>query len=162
MRTIITLAIVALLGACSTPGTTTTPVSGTAAQNVGGDQGAANATESGSAVNTVTPITVNALAAQEVTVTVKDGAPEVKITANPSAKVVVAGASFGNVIFGEGAMSSKVTSGGGAAGGGDATRQTVGDQNRAEGVRAPREPRAPRPTEDPATAPNPAESGGGN
>ena len=124
---------------------------GDSAQNVGGDQGDANATERGSGTNTATTVVVNALAAQEVTITMEGGQPAVKVLANPDAKVTVSGASFGNVIFGERSMAADVSS----AGGGDAARETGGDQVReTRAVREPRAPRAPR-----ATTPEP---GGGD
>lgn len=129
MKNLITLALVVLLGACSTPGTTTTPVSANAAQTAR-DLGSAQATETGSANIHNTPVIVNALAAKKVTVTVQDGKPVVEVEANDNAEVEVKGAYFGNVRFGNDGNRATVSSGGGAAGG-------TGQAERVSGVVPP-------------------------
>lgn len=106
------------LAACSTDGTTTTPVNGAVAKEVGGDQGAAQATESGSSVNKVYNLNMPIFGASKVTVTPSEEGPEVAVEGSPNAEVKVQGATFGGTDIGSGAINSTNSSGGGAAGGG--------------------------------------------
>lgn len=114
------------LGACASDGgVATTPVATTGAQTVGGNQGTAQATESGSAVNHLYPTVVNAFAAKTVRVSSdQNGRPVVDVTSADDATVEVSGAaSFGYVRWGDAGVQAHVESGGGAAGGaGDAIR----------------------------------------
>ena len=110
------ISLLGLLTACSTPGTSTTPVAANAAQNVGNDQGSAQATESGSAVNTNSPVIMNLFGAKKVVITKEGEGVVAEIEGQDDAEVTVSGARFGNQTFGDEAQSAEVSSGGGAAG----------------------------------------------
>lgn len=123
-----------LLGGCGSVGTTTTPIQTQGAQDVGRDQGSAQASESGSSVTNVTPVVVNAIAAKKVRIAMESGQPTIEVEGSEDAEVEVAGANFGNFNMNEADVDSSNSSGGGSAGGtGGATRSTEGTGNRAGG-----------------------------
>ena len=137
MRRSLALLVVAVCVGCQSTGTTTTPISTQAAQNVGQDQGTAQATESGSAINHLRPVIVNALAAKTVEITMVNGEPKITITASEDSEVKVQGAYFGNVRFNDENAHAEVSSGGGSAGGtGGAVRTDSGIRASTTGVDA--------------------------
>lgn len=141
--TVAALAAVILLPACAgtgTGGATSTPISTQGAQTVGGDQGQAQATETGSAVNHIRPLSVNLFGLNKATVRINtedEEAPIVRVDAegDGSGTFNMHEATFGTKI-GDRSANPSVSSGGGAAGGTGsaargATTSTPGDQSAA-------------------------------
>lgn len=127
------------LGACTTSGgTNTTPVAATGAQTVGNDQGTAQATESGSATNTNSPVIMNLFGAKKVTIKKGDDGVEAEIKGQADAEVTVSGAQFGNQTFGDDAQSAEISSGGGSAGAAGASASKTTESSRNGGVVKPK------------------------
>ena len=106
-------------------GTAGVPVGTTSAQTVGQDQGTAQASETVSSTNTVTPTVFNLMGAKTIKIRqVVDGETEVTMEGHDEAVVEINSANMG-VRFGNEGQKSSASSGGGAAGGtGSAARDT--------------------------------------
>lgn len=145
------LSAVCLLPSCASGpgGTVTTPVGTTTAQNVGQDQGTANAAESASTSVTVSPTIVNLIGVQRATIQrTPEGGESIEVTGPESANIVISAAANMGVTIGNESARAESSSGGGAAGGaGGAVRQA--EASGTQGI-APA-PVAPRPV--PVTVP---------
>lgn len=99
------------LAACSTPGNAANPVNAQAAQNVGNDQGSAQATETVSSQTDIRPVIYNFIGFSSAKVNPEGGVEASGEGGGFNGTLTVQGATLG-----EGA-SSQAHSGGGAAGG---------------------------------------------